>query len=307
VHAAGNHPGVHALWLEALALGYRVVVRPSRREPFTPHRLVSALRAAGFGDDQVALLPTGYDEADEILRRADLGMVYGGDDVVKKYASDPTVLPQGPGRSKILITKDVDWREYLDMIVSAVSGAGGTACVNTTGILVEGDPTPVAQALAERLAMIPSLPPEDEKAILPVQPVDVARGIEKYLLTAAAGTRAWLGGDGIVDELPDGSAVLRPSVHQVDTPDARQIGVELPYPCAWVAPWTPEAGIAPLRDSLVLTVATRDERLVDALFNEPSVRNLYVGQYPTHWIEPGIPHDGYLSEFLMRTKAFIRD
>jgi acyl-CoA reductase-like NAD-dependent aldehyde dehydrogenase len=68
VHAAGNHPGVHRLWLEAVALGYRVAVRPSRREPLTPHRLISALRASGFGDDQIVLLPTDYDAADEILR-----------------------------------------------------------------------------------------------------------------------------------------------------------------------------------------------------------------------------------------------
>ncbi len=35
VHAPGNAPGVHGLWPQALALGYRVAVRPSRREPLT--------------------------------------------------------------------------------------------------------------------------------------------------------------------------------------------------------------------------------------------------------------------------------
>lgn len=35
VHASGNDPGVHGLWLQALALGYRLAIRPSRREPFT--------------------------------------------------------------------------------------------------------------------------------------------------------------------------------------------------------------------------------------------------------------------------------
>src|SRR5262245_17731146 len=104
VHAAGNSPGVHAGWLEALAAGYRVAIRPSRREPLTPHRLVSALRACGFGDDHVVLLPTDHGVADEILRGADLGMVYGGQDVIDKYAADPTIQPNGPGRSKILIT-----------------------------------------------------------------------------------------------------------------------------------------------------------------------------------------------------------
>lgn len=307
VHAAGNHPGVHALWLEALALGYRVAVRPSRREPFTPHRLVAALRAAGFADNQVMLLPTDHAGADGILRDADLGMVYGGAEVIAKYAADPRVLPQGPGRSKMLLTADVDWRDYLDTIVSSVSGQAGTACVCTTGVLVEGDPAPLAEALAERLAALPSLPPQDERAVLPVATAASAKALEQHLASRATGTVAWLGGAGIADDLGDGSAVLRPSVHQVERADAPQIAAELPYPCVWVAPWTRADGVAALRDTLVLTVATRDDALVEALLDEPSVTNVYVGNHPTHWIDTGIPHDGYLSEFLMRTKAVIRD
>ncbi|MGF1430243.1 aldehyde dehydrogenase family protein [Kitasatospora sp. LaBMicrA B282] len=306
VHAAGNHPGPHSLWLEALALGYRVAVRPSRREPFTPHRLVSALRAAGFGDDQVVLLPTDHNAADELLRGADLGLVYGGDEVVRKYAGT-NVLPQGPGRSKILVTADTDWREHLDTIVDSISHQGGVACINATTVLVEGDPAPLAQAIAERLQSIPSLPPEDEKAVLAVQPVAAARGIESFLLNKAKGTKAWLGGDGVVGELGDGSAVLRPAVHQLDRPDAPQASIELPFPCVWVGPWTPEAGTAPLRDSLVVTVLTEDDRLVDRLLDEPSISNVYRGDHPTYWIRPGVPHDSYLGEFLMRTKTVIRD
>jgi acyl-CoA reductase-like NAD-dependent aldehyde dehydrogenase len=307
VHAPGNHPGVHGLWLEALALGYRVAVRPSRRDPFTPHRLITALRAAGFGDDQVVLLPTGYDAADAILQGADLAMAYGGEDVVRKYAGRATMLPQGPGRSKILLTADVDWREHLDVIVDSISHEGGRACVNTTAVFVEGDPAPVAQAVAERLAAIPSLPPEDEHAVLPVVPAGDAHALEHYLLSKAEGAVPWLGGDGVVDELGDGSAVLRPAVHQLDRPDAPQAGVELAFPCVWVAPWTREAGLEPFKDTLVLTAMTDETRLVDALVAEPTISNVYVGDHPTYWIEPGIPHDGYLADFLMRTKAVIRD
>jgi acyl-CoA reductase-like NAD-dependent aldehyde dehydrogenase len=307
VHAPGNHPGVHALWLEALALGYRLAVRPSRRDPFTPHRLISALRAAGFGDDQVVLLPTGYDAADAILRGADLAMAYGGEDVMRKYAAYSTMLPQGPGRSKILLTADVQWRDHLDVIIASISDDGGRGCVNATAVFVEGDTTPVAQAVAERLAAIPSLPPEDERAVLPVLPVADAHKLERYLLAKAAGTVPWLGGDGVVDELGDGSAVLRPAVHELDRPDAEQAGVELAFPCVWVAPWTREAGLEPLRETLVLTAITHDTRLVDALVAEPTISNVYVGDHSTTWIEPGIPHDGYLADFLMRTKAVIRD
>ncbi|MFC9876178.1 aldehyde dehydrogenase family protein [Nocardia salmonicida] len=302
VHAAGNHPGTHAIWPEALALGYRVAVRPSSRDPFTPYRLITALRTAGFPADHVVLLPTDHAGADAVLRGADLGMVYGGADVVAKYRGSQ-VLPQGPGRSKILITADTDWRRHLDVIVESVADHGGTGCVNTSSVLVEGDPGPLAEAIAERLAVLPSLPPEDDKASLPVQPVAAARAIESYLLKTAAGTRAWLGGDGVVDELGDGSATLRPAVFEVSDPIAPQIGVELPFPCVWVAPWTRSADVTALRDTLVLTVLTQDDELVGRLVDEPTIRNVYLGDRRTHWMAYGVPHDGFVGDFLMWNKG----
>ncbi|MGD3110256.1 aldehyde dehydrogenase family protein [Streptomyces sp. YGL11-2] len=304
VHVPGNHPGTHGFWPEALALGYRVAVRPSTREPFTAQRLVLALREAGFGDDHVALLPCGHEAADAIVRGADLA--YGGDEIIRSYADDPGVLSLQPGRSKILLTADTDWREHLDMIVDSVGRHAGSGCVNATAVLIEGDPAPLAGAIAERLAALPSLPPDDEKACLPVQQTKAARALERFVLDRAEGTRAWLGGTGFVDELGDGSAVLRPVVHQVNAPDAPQVGAEVPFPCVWVAPWSREDGIEPLCDTLVLTAVTQDEELVDALVAEPTISNLHVGSHATHWHRPGLPHDGYLGEFLMRSKTVVR-
>ncbi|RPK84171.1 MULTISPECIES: aldehyde dehydrogenase family protein [Streptomyces] len=304
VHVPGNHPGTHGFWPEALALGYRVAVRPSAREPFTAHRLVLALREAGFGDGQVALLPSGHEAADAILRGADLA--YGGDEIIRQYADDPGVLSLRPGRSKILLTAGTDWREHLDMIVDSVVRHGGTGCVNATAVLLEGDPAPLAGAVAERLAALPSLPPSDEKACLPVQSAKSARALETYVLERARGTRAWLGGTGFVDELGDGSAVLRAAVHQLDAADAPQLGAEMPFPCVWIAPWTRADGIAPLRDTLVLTAVTEDEALIDALVAEPTISNLHIGSHATHWHRPGLPHDGHLGEFLMRSKTLVR-
>lgn len=34
--------------------------------------------------------------------------------------------------------------------------------------------------------------------------------------------------------------------------------------------------------------------------------NVYVGPRPTTWFATGVPHDGYLSDFLMRNKGFAR-
>lgn len=301
VHAAGNHPGIHAVWLEALALGYRVAVRPSRREPFTPFRLVSALRAAGFGDDHVAFLPTEHAVAGDVIAGADLAMVYGGDDVVAKYGTSTDVLPQGPGRSKILLA---DGADHLGTVLSSISSEGGMACVNTTAVFVRGDPRPVAEAIAERLAALPSVPPDDEKARLPVLQLAAAQGIERAVTAAARGAETLTGG---IADLGDGSAVLRPAVHVLDRADAPQAAVEMGFPCVWVAPWTPEDGVAPLRDTLVLTAFTDDEALVDQLVAEPSISNVYLGDHPTHWMRPHVPHDGFLAEFLMRTKGVVRD
>ena len=308
VHASGAHPGAHGLWPEALALGYRVAVRPGRREPFTPHRLVAALRTAGFDPDQVVVVPTENDAANALLRDADLA--YGGDEVVRQHAGDPKVLQQQPGRSKILITAGARWREQLDVITDSVSHHGGAGCVNATAVLVEGDPAPVAEAIAARLAYLPSLPPQHDKAVLPVQDVASARALEKFLQAKAEGCRAWLGGDGIADELGEGGAVLRPAVYQVDSPDASQLGVELPFSCVWVGPWSRADGLDPLCDTLSLTVLSGgedgDEELADALVAEPSIGNVHIGGHPTWQTGIGLPHDGYLAGFLMRTKTVIR-
>jgi hypothetical protein len=305
VHASGVHPGAHGLWPEALALGYRVAVRPTRREPFTPHRMVAALREAGFGPDAVVLLPTGSEAADVLVRGVDLA--YGGDEVIRTYSDDPRILTQEPGRSKILLTADTDWRDHLDTIVESVAHHGGAGCVNATALLVEGDPVPVAEAVAERLAALPVLPPDHEDAVLPVQAVAAARALESFLRSKADGARALLGGDGIVEELPSGGAALRPAVHLLERCTDPRVETELPFPCLWVAPWSRSDGTAPLRGTLTLTVLTRDDELVDAVLDEPGITNVHVGGHPTCWTDVAMPHDGYLAEFLMRSRAVIRD
>lgn len=311
VHAAGNGPGVHGLWPQALALGYRVAVRPSRREPLTAHRLVNALRQAGFRAEDAVYLPTDHDGADEIIRRADIAMVYGGQDVVDKYAHDPTVVVNGPGRAKILITAEQDWREYIDVIVDSIANLGGMACVNTTAVLLEGDTVPLAEAIAERLAAIEPLPSEDERAILPTQSLDKAKALANHLAAKAVGSAPVLGADQVVAPVGDGYAALRPAVHLLTEPGCGTLtdktNIELPFPCVWVAPWSRAAGIEPLRHSLVVNAITGDDALIDDLLGEPTVTNVYRGRHPTYYGAPQIPHDGFLADVLMRNKGFIRD
>ncbi|MCG8917183.1 aldehyde dehydrogenase family protein [Actinokineospora sp. PR83] len=302
VLAPGNHPGTHGPWLTALALGYRVAVRPSTRDPITPARLVAALRASGFAD-QVALLPSGHEVADELVRAADLALVYGGAELARRYGGRDDVLVQGPGRSKVLLST-ADWREHLDVLADSVAGFGGTACVNTTAILVDGDPLPVAEALAARLAALPVYPPGHEEAVLPAFPEARARELEEFLRSRLAGARLFTNGP-LTEVLPGGGAVLRPAVVLLDRAEDPRLNLELPFPCVWLAPWTPARGTAPLRDSLVVTALTEDEALLADLVREPTIRNLHVGAHPTHVMDPLLPHDGYLAEFLMRAKTVV--
>ncbi|WP_424186636.1 aldehyde dehydrogenase family protein [Actinokineospora sp. G85] len=305
VHAPANTPAVHAAWLEALALGYRVAVRPSRREPFTPYRLVQALRAAGFPDDHVVLLPTDHGTADSVVADADVAIAFGGDAVVGKYGDGPAVLPQGPGRSKILLGADVDHTAHLDVIVESVAGQAGTGCVNATAVFVEGDPRPVAEAIAARLAELPVLPPQDERAALPVKPLAEAKQLDGFLRERRAGAQVVLG-ESVVADLGDDSAALTPAVYLLDRADAPQARTEMGFPCVWVAPWSRADGIAPLRDTLVLTVVTDDEGLLDALVADPTISTVHIGPRATTWKRPGLPHDGYLAGFLMRAKTVSR-
>jgi acyl-CoA reductase-like NAD-dependent aldehyde dehydrogenase len=307
VLASGNGPGVHGLWPQALALGYRVAVRPSRREPLTAHRLVHTLREAGFRPEDAVYLPTDHRGADEIIRSADLAMVYGSQGVVDMYANDPTVLVNGPGRAKILITADQDWRHYLDVITDSIANLGGIACVNATAVLYEGDPTPLAHAIGERLSTIPALPTEDERAILPTQNINQAKALASHLAAVAAGTTPVLGADQVVAALSDDCAALRPAVHLMAKPDPAKLNVELPFPCVWVSPWSRSDGLDPLRHSLVVNAITNDDDLVDDLLAEPTIANVYRGHHPTYYGAPKIPHDGFLADFLMRNKGVIRD
>ena len=290
---------MHGLWPQALALGYRVAVRPSRREPFTAHRLVQALRQAGFRPADAVYLPTDHANADSLVRYADLALVYGDRRVVQRYAGNATVLTNGPGQTKILITAEQDWREHLDVVVDSIAGLGGMACVNATAVLYEGDPAGLAQAVAQRLSAI-------DDALLPTMPVDAARALAHGLALAAAGAVPVLGADQVVAERGDGRAVLRPAVHLLTRPDAGTLNVELPFPCVWIAPWSRADGLDPLRNSLVLNAITDDTDLIDALLDEPTVTNVYSGRVPTHLSAPHIPHDGFLADFLMRNKGFLR-
>ncbi|PBJ60073.1 aldehyde dehydrogenase, partial [Mycobacterium avium subsp. hominissuis] len=145
---------------------------------------------------------------------------------------------------------------------------------------------------------------------LPTLPLPRARTLANYLAAKAAGATPLLGADQVVADLGGGQAALRPAVHVLTEPDPELLNLELPFPCVWVTGWSREGGrvaaLAPLRRSLVVTAITGDDTLIDALVAEPTIGSVYRG-CPTWSTAPGVPHDGYLADALMRTKGFIGD
>ena len=89
-----------------------------------------------------------------------------------RYAGDPTVFTNGPGRTKILITADRDWRDYLDVIVDRSPTSAEWPASMRLPCCTRVIRRRWREAIAEQLSTIPPLPNTDERAILPTKPID---------------------------------------------------------------------------------------------------------------------------------------
>jgi acyl-CoA reductase-like NAD-dependent aldehyde dehydrogenase len=305
VVAPSNHPATHAAWLQAIAMGYRVVVRPGTRDPITPLRLVRALLAAGLDPAWISFLPGPHSAADALVAAVDLALVYGGEQTVARLRGNDRVLVRGPGRSKILLDGPLD-DATLDHLVTEIAADGGVRCTNATAVLTSGDHRALADALAQRLARLPIHPITDDRAALPARPPAEANGLRAALERAAQGTedmmRPYL--DEPLAVLDDGAAALRPAVRCADRADHPGLATELPFPCVWVAPWREADGIAPLDGSLALTLLTENASLIADALGTPGIRTVLAGRVPGWWKDPYLPHDGYLGQFLGEVRGF---
>ena len=218
------------------------------------------------------------------------------------------MFANGPGRAKILITADQDWRDYLDIIVDSIADLGGMACVNTTAVLYEGDPAPLARRSPDGCPPSSRCPPPTNERVLPTQ-------TRRQGADARASTwrprrperRPLLGADQVVADLGDGYAALRPAVHLLAAPDVDKLNIELPFPCVWVS------AVVPCRRHCAVAAFPgrqchhRRRRSDRRSVGRPTVANVYCGRHRSYHEAPEIPHDGFLADFLMRNKGFIRD
>jgi hypothetical protein len=131
-----NSPGVHSLWIPAIALKTALVLRPGSAEPWSPYRIIQALIKAGVPQEAFHYYPSDHAGGGEIMRTAGRGMIFGDASTMKAYASDPRIEIHGPGFSKIVIGEDQadNWERYLDVMVESIAANSGRSCVNASGV-----------------------------------------------------------------------------------------------------------------------------------------------------------------------------
>jgi acyl-CoA reductase-like NAD-dependent aldehyde dehydrogenase len=311
-----NSPGVHGLWIPAIALKMPLVLKPGGAEPWTPYRIVQALIRAGIPADAFCFFPSDHAGGGEIVRQTGRSMFFGDASAIGAFAGDPRIEIHGPGYSKVLFGPDaVDrWPESLDLIVASVADNGGRSCVNASGVWTPRHGAGIALALAERLATIrPREAADPDAQIAPFVDPNVARRISDQIDTglmepgAEDVTAKYRQGPRLVSV--NGSTYLLPTVIHCTSTSHSLANREFLFPFVSVVDMSvDEVASTPdcLGPTLVVTALTTHGPLIDRLLASDRIGRLNLGPIPTNAIAWDQPHEGNLFEHLYARRAFQR-
>jgi acyl-CoA reductase-like NAD-dependent aldehyde dehydrogenase len=299
-----NAPAVHGLWAVAPAFGLPLFVRPGSGDPFTPLRVLAALREAGLDASSLSYLPGAHDVGDALIDGAERAMVFGGAAVAKRYAAHPRVEVHGPGLSKIVVGPDVEIDDaLLDTLFVSVAYNGGRSCINASTIAVCGDAAPIADALAERLGRLRLTDLDDPDAALAAfSDPSVARAIDAQVEASLGGAVDVTARFGPRLIAHDGMTGLRPTVVRCGL-DHGLARTELPFPFVAVCEADPRTVIEALGPTLALTVVGEDASLVRAARDARHVQRLHEGLLPTCHLRWDQPHEGNLFDATWHRRA----
>lgn len=309
-----NSPGVHALWLPAIALKIPLALKPGQREPWTPLRILEACRMAGVPEPALGFYPCGHGGADVILRRCGAAMIFGAGPTVRPWLNDPRVEIHGPGDSKIVVGPDKAdaWCEYLDLIVTSVGGNGGRSCVNASSIRTTGNGRALARSVAQRLAEIVPRSRHDPAATLaafadPAIAEAIDGAIERELSNGGAEdiSAQFRTGKRLVEF--EGGTYLLPTVIYCEDAEHPLANREYLFPFVSVVDTPGEQLLGQLGPSLVVTALTEDAQLRQQFLARSDIGRLNLGPVATTVIQWDQPHEGNLFEHLYQQRAFQRE
>lgn len=310
-----NSPGVHGLWLPAVALKTPLVVKPGREEPWTPMRLAQSFLAAGCPGDALCYYPTDHAGAAEILRLAGRSLLFGDASTTQPYAGDARVQLHGPGYSKVLIGADcaATWPRFVELIASSIAENGGRSCLNASAVWTPIHGRALAESLAAELVKIEALPADDERARLaafanPATAEYFNRVIDEGLrspgatdVTAVQRARTGNGPERLV-RIGNCSYVLPTLIHCA-SPEHPLANREFLFPYAAVVDCPCEHMLSRIGPTLVATALTEDESWIEELASSRDIDRLNIGAIPTWTIDWNQPHEGNLFELLYRRRA----
>ena len=306
-----NSPGVHSLWMPIIPLQVGLVLKPGPQEPWTPYRMAQAFFAAGIPKESISLYPGGADVGAAVLAHCPRNLIFGGTPTVERYKGNPAVQVHGPGFSKILLGEDVAdrWEQFLDLMAESVAINSGRGCINTSSIWTPRHGRKIATALAERLASIRPLPPEDPQASLaaftvPGQAAGISADIDAA--TSEPGVE-----DMSAAHQPNGRLISRercdyllPTVMFSESADAAMAKKEYMFPFAAVVECPQSEMLAKIGPTLVATGLTEDPAFRRALLDAGEIDRLNLGPVPTTRLNWYQPHEGNIVDFLYRARAF---
>lgn len=304
-----NSPGVHTLWLPAVALQIGLVLKPGSQEPWTPYRMISAFIESGIPAEAFCLYPGGHDVGGTLLSRCQRAMIFGSAQTVEQYEGNPRVQAHGPGFSKILIGEDaVDrWEDFLDLMVESVFSNSGRSCINCSGIWAPRHTQEIAKALAERLGAVDVLPPQDPQAGLaaftnPHMATGTWSMVQQDLQESGVTNMTASYGERLIEH--ERCAYLRPVVVHADGPQRAVASKEYMFPFVSVVQCPQKDMVNKIGPTLVGTALTSDETFIRELTESTSIDRLNIGPIPTNRLNWLQPHEGNLIDFLYRSRAY---
>jgi acyl-CoA reductase-like NAD-dependent aldehyde dehydrogenase len=304
-----NSPGVHSLWIPAVALGVPLALRPGRLEPWTPLRVLRALVAEGIPEESFGFYPSDHAGATEILLRSGRSMLFGDEGSIAPWRGDARVAIHGPGFSKVILGPDeaASFEQHVDLIVESIAANGGRSCLNASGVWTPSHGRELAEALADRLARIEARPLDDPGAVLAAFPdASSARRISDLVdsrlrVPGAVDLTATRRKSRVVEV--DGCTFLLPTVVWCEAPDHPLASTELLFPFASVVEARADDIPERIGPTLVATVLSGDASFRSRLLDCRSVDRLNLGPVPTYRIGWDQPHEGNLFDHLFERRA----
>ena len=273
--------------------------------------MAQAMFRAGVPAAAIALFPGGAEVGATVLESCPRTMLFGSQATVDQHGGNPRVQVHGPGYTKVLIGEDKidNWRDYLDLMETSVFLNSGRSCINCSGIWVPRHGREIAQALAERLAPVKPLPPEDPEAPLAAFTVPgvaeaISASIDADLEAGSAEdlTAGIRGTSRVVTR--EHCSYLLPTVIHCPSPEHPIAKKEFMFPFVTVVECPQEQMLAKIGPTLVGTGITEDPGFQQALLDSPDIDRLNLGAVPTTQLDWLQPHEGNIVEFLYRARAF---